>query len=82
MMMGNRKEEGRVFTVLLNVTRKSLTPCENRLTAILNRKKAQVQTRIQTRPAQIECHRSATCAATTSQLANFLKNQAAWCNEH
>ena len=39
MMIGNRKEEGRVCTVLLHVIRKSPTPSENRLTAILNWKK-------------------------------------------
>ena len=38
-MIGNRKEEGRVCTVLLYVIRKSPTPSENRLTAILNGKK-------------------------------------------
>ena len=31
-----RKEEGRECTVLLHVIRKSPTPSENRLTAILN----------------------------------------------
>ena len=39
MMIGNRKEEGKVYTVLLHVFRKSPTPCENWLTAILKRKK-------------------------------------------
>ena len=39
MMIGNRKEEGGVCTVLLHVIRKSRTPSENRLTAILNWKK-------------------------------------------
>ena len=39
MMIGNRKEEGRVCTVLLLVIRKSPTPSEIRLTAILIRKK-------------------------------------------
>ena len=43
--------------------RKSSKPSENRLTPIL---KAKVRPRIQTRPAQIECHRSTTCATTTS----------------
>ena len=38
-MIGNRKEEGRVCTVLLHVIRKSPTPSENRLTAIMNFKK-------------------------------------------
>ena len=36
MMIGNRKEGGRVFTVLLHVIRKIPTPSENRLAAILN----------------------------------------------
>ena len=39
MMIGNRKEGGRVCTVLLHVIRKSPTPSENRLIAILNWKK-------------------------------------------
>ena len=39
MMIVNRKEEGRVCTVLLYVIRKSLTPSENRVTAILTWKK-------------------------------------------
>ena len=40
MMIGNRKEEGRVqCTILLHVIRKSLTLSENRLTAILTYKK-------------------------------------------
>ena len=40
MMTGNRKEEGRVCTVLLHFIRNSPTPSENRLTAVLNWKKA------------------------------------------
>ena len=55
-MIGNRKEEGRVCTVLLHVIRKSPTPSENRLTAISELKKAKVKPRIQTWPAQPECH--------------------------
>ena len=43
---------------------------ENRLTAILNRKKAKVRLGIQTWPALTECHRSTTCATTTS-TANY-----------
>ena len=39
MMIGNRKEEGRVCTVPLHVIRKSPTPSQNRLPAILSRKK-------------------------------------------
>ena len=39
MMIGKRKEERRVCTVLLQVIIKSLTPSENRLTAMLNWKK-------------------------------------------
>ena len=39
MMIGNRKEEGRVCTVLLHVIRKSPTPSESWLPAILNWKK-------------------------------------------
>ena len=35
-MIGNRKEEGRVCTIQLIVMRKSPTPSESRLTAILN----------------------------------------------
>ena len=38
MMMGNRKEVGRVCTVLLHVIDKIQTAIENRLTAILNQK--------------------------------------------
>ena len=38
MMIENRKEEGRVCTVLLHVVRKSPMPSENRLTANLFRK--------------------------------------------
>ena len=38
-MIGNRKEEGRVCTIQLIVIRKSPTPSESRLTAILNWKK-------------------------------------------
>ena len=38
-MIGNRKEEGKVCTVLLKVIRKSLTPSENIFTAILTWKK-------------------------------------------
>ena len=40
MMIGSRKEEGRVCTVLLHVIRKSPTPSENRLTAILKKPKS------------------------------------------
>ena len=38
-MIGNRKEDGTVCSYLLHVIRKSRTPSDNRLTAILNRKK-------------------------------------------
>ena len=38
-MIGNRKEEGRVCTVLLHIIRKSPSPSENRLTAFQNWKK-------------------------------------------
>ena len=66
MMIGNKKEERRVCTILLHIIRKSPTPSENRLTAILNWKKAKVWPGIWTRPVQTECHRSTTCATTTS----------------
>ena len=59
-MIGNRQVEGRVCTILLHVIRKSLTPCDNRLTAILV-SKSLVSSGIQT-PAQTECHRSTTYA--------------------
>ena len=39
MMIGNRKEEGRVGTVLKHVIRKSPMPSVNRLTAVLNQTK-------------------------------------------
>ena len=39
MIIGNRKEEGRVCTVLLHIIRKSLTPSENWLTVNQNWKK-------------------------------------------
>ena len=39
MMIGKRKEEERVCTVLLHVIRQSLKPSEKRLTEVLNRKK-------------------------------------------
>ena len=71
MMVGNSKEEGREITVLLHVIRKSPTPSENRLTAILNWKKAEVLPGIQTWPAQTECQRYATCATTISSVCNF-----------
>ena len=38
-MIGNRKQEGTVCTILLHAIRKSPTPRENILTVILNRKK-------------------------------------------
>ena len=38
MMIGNRKEEGRVCTVPLHIIRKSPMPSKNRLTAVLNKK--------------------------------------------
>ena len=58
----NRKEEGRsLFHYML--FRKSLTHNENRLSAILNRKKPiQVCPGIQTRPAWAEYHCPTTCA--------------------
>ena len=39
MLVGNRKEEGRVCTALFPIIWKSLAPNDNRLTAILNWKK-------------------------------------------
>ena len=62
----NRKEAGTVRTILILIVRKSLTPSENRLKAILNWKKAKVRPRIRTRSAQTECHRFTACATTTS----------------
>ena len=48
-MRGNRKEGGRVCTVLFYVIGKAIA-----------------HPRIRTRPTQAECHRSSTCAYTTS----------------
>ena len=39
MMIGNRKGEERVCAILLHIIRKSQSPSENRLAAILNLKK-------------------------------------------
>ena len=63
-MIGNRKVEGRVCTVLLHVIRKSLTPCENRLTAILNWKKPKYDTVFESR--QNASANANACATTTS----------------
>ena len=66
MMIGNRKKEGRVCTVLSQDVRNYPKPSENRLRAILNLKKALVHPGIRAQPAQTECHRSTTCATTNT----------------
>ena len=67
MMIGNRKEEGRVCTVQLHIIRKSPMPSKNSLTAVLC-KKALVHCWIQTQLAQTECHCS---TAWTTVIANL-----------
>ena len=58
MVMGNRKEGGRVCTVLFLVLKKK--PSENRFAAILSQKN---RPGIRTCLAQTECHCSTTCVS-------------------
>ena len=67
-MIRNRKEEGRVCIVLLNVIRKTPWHSKNRSTEVLNWKTP----KIRTWPTQTECRCSTTCATTTArQLPNL-----------
>ena len=60
-MIGNRKEERRVWTVPLHVIRKAQHPVRIDWLQFWTKKAG-----IHTGPAQTECHRSTTCATTTS----------------